>query len=70
MTRARTARQIVDAATELFGHRNPSDITVAEIAMFAGTRPAVVRSHFATKAALVAAVVENCVRLANAYSSG
>lgn len=63
-----TARQLIDAETELFGDRNPAEVTLTEIALFAGTSLAALRSHFATKQALISAVVENCVRLANAYS--
>jgi len=56
-SREATTQQILDAAEALFAKRNPSDVTVREIAEAAGVTHALVHQYVGTKEQLLDAVV-------------
>ncbi|WP_336632674.1 MULTISPECIES: TetR/AcrR family transcriptional regulator [unclassified Microbacterium] len=55
---ARTARRVLDAATELFADRGFADVSLDDIARTAGVTRGAVYHHFGTKSALFSAVAE------------
>ncbi len=57
-TREETTTRILDAAEELFASRNPSDVTVREIAEKAGVTHALVHQYVGSKDDLFNAVVQ------------
>jgi AcrR family transcriptional regulator len=57
-TRAETIERILDAALELFATRNPSEVTVREVAAEAGVTHALVHQYIGTKQDLFNAVME------------
>ena len=56
-TREETTARILDAAEELFSHRDPNAVTVREIASRAGVTHALVHQYVGTKAEVLNAVI-------------
>jgi AcrR family transcriptional regulator len=56
-TREETTSRILDAAEELFSHRDPKSVTVREIAAQAGVTHALVHQYVGTKADILNAVI-------------
>jgi AcrR family transcriptional regulator len=57
--RAATESGLIEAATELFGRRNPGSVSVREIAKLAGVNHGLVHHYFGSKQALVQAVLDD-----------
>ena len=51
---------LLDAATELFAEKGPSDVSVREVATRAGVNHGLVHYYFGSKDALLAAVLDAC----------
>jgi AcrR family transcriptional regulator len=56
-TREETTARILDAAEDLFSHRDPKSVTVREIAAQAGVTHALVHQYVGTKAEVLNAVI-------------
>jgi AcrR family transcriptional regulator len=57
--RAATESGLIEAATQLFGLRNPGSVSVREIAKLAGVNHGLVHHYFGSKQALVQAVLDD-----------
>lgn len=57
--RAATEAALIEAATELFGRKNPGSVSVREIARVAGVNHGLVHHYFGSKHALVQAVLDH-----------
>jgi len=51
--------KILESARELFAERGPDDVTMAEVAQFAGVARATVFNHFGSKHALIEGITEH-----------
>ena len=69
--RAATEGALIEAATQLFGRKNPGSVSVREIARVAGVNHGLVHHYFGSKQALVQAVLDHlATRARDSLASG